>query len=108
MAVACGSSRSLAGLQRKPSRVPRALDPQAVALAGADVGEQGHARRARCGSGSSHAGLGAVVVEEADLDGVGHLGRDGEIGAVSVGVAPRGKGRPRWVSIRQRYRSGPG
>ena len=91
------------GLQRWPLlRVPRAVHAVAVALAGLDrrdvavpdVGvdlgdlEPGLDERSR---------LVRVGVEEAQLDALGGLAEEGEVGAAAVECRPEGVGRPRPV-----------
>ena len=81
---------------------PRAVDPEPVALARADLGEERRARRGRSAP-ELEALLVPVAVEEAHLDGVGDLGGHGEVGPFGGGGGTSGKGWPGRTSIRQPY-----
>src|SRR5690606_40845834 len=75
-------------------RRPRPVDPVAVALPGPDVGEVGvPAERVDLLQLDAH--LGVVVAEEAELDALGHLGEQGEVGAGPVVARPEGVGADR-------------
>ena len=92
MALAYGSSSSLFGLQRRPcAGVVRAVHPEAVALAGVDAGQVGVPDVA-VHLGQPDALLVAVVVEQAQLDLLGHLAEDREVGAGAVVRGPEGVG----------------
>ena len=81
MALAYGSSRSLEGSHRWPlagSYGP--VHPVAVALAGLDAG-QVPVPHVGVDLGELDALLGVVVVEQAQLDALGDVGVEGEVGA---------------------------
>ena len=66
-----------------PVGVVRAVHPEAVALAGLQAGHVGVPDEA-VDLGQVEAGLGAVVVDEAQLDPLGHLAEQGEVDATAV------------------------
>ena len=72
------------------ARIPWAVDPEAVALTGTetiDVAGVDEVLR----FGKPEAGLVAVVVEQAELDVLGHLREDGEVHSGAVEVRPEGE-----------------
>ena len=76
------------------ARVPGAVDPKPVALARADAGQAAVPNVGRA-LGQLDAVLGAVVVEEADLDSVGDLRRHREVGAVCADAGAKRVGASR-------------
>ena len=95
MALAYGSSSSLAGLQQLPvRRRPGAMDAKAVALVRADVREVAVPAERR-DLRQREARLLALGVEEAELDAFRHLREDGEVGAGAVVGGPQRVHLPR-------------
>ena len=78
---------------RPPLRVVGAVDPEAVALAGADLG---HVAVPGVGGdlGQAQPPLDPGLVEQGQVDGVGPLGEDGEVGALAVPGRPQRPGLP--------------
>ena len=86
-----GVEQQLGGVAAQTAlRVVRAVDPVAVALSRLDR-RQVAVPDERVDLGHRHAGLVASVVEEAELDLLGHLAEDREVGADAV------EGRPQRV-----------
>src|SRR5690606_37391459 len=85
-----GVEQQLVGVAAVPvGRVPGTVDPEAVALADAHPGQVGVPAEA-VDLGEGDARLVALVVEQAQLDGLGDLGAQGEVGAdVVVGRPER-------------------
>jgi hypothetical protein len=79
-----GVQQQLAGVAAVPVlRVVRAVDAVPVALAGADVGQVAVVDE-RVALGQLDPGLGAVLVEQAQLHPVRRLGEQREVGAGAV------------------------
>ncbi|CAM5702039.1 hypothetical protein STENM36S_01127 [Streptomyces tendae] len=74
-------------------RGPRAVDPVAVALPRADAGQVAVPDEA-VNVGQRDAAVAAVVVDEHEVDPLGDLAEQGEVGALSVVHGPQGVGVP--------------
>ena len=87
-----GVEQELGGIAAQAvGRIPRAVHPQAVPLARADVGQESMPD-VRCSFRQRDALLGSVPIEQAELDGIGHFGRHGDIETLRRGRGAQGKG----------------
>ena len=87
-----GVEQELGGIAAQPvGRIPRAVYPQAVPLARPDVGQVSMPDVSRSFR-QRDALLRSVRVEQAELDGIGHFGRHGDIETLGGGRGAQGKG----------------